>query len=84
MGIKDRMIRFTGQPGLIDSSVVGQQGYTGPVARGELVFVLDVPFWASKEAKEKNRHQPGFVDYPILTPAKRDMVFHTKRNELKH
>lgn len=84
MAIKDRMILPTGQPGLIDQAMAGQQGYAGPVARGELVYVLDVPFWASKEAKEKNRNQPGFVDYPILTPAKRDMVFHTKRNEQKH
>lgn len=84
MGIKDRMIILTGQTGLVDVTKGGQIGYVGPVGRGELVFVLDVPFWASKEAKEKNRNQPGFVDYPVLTPAKRDMVFHTKRNEQKH
>ncbi|QQO90669.1 hypothetical protein pEaSNUABM42_00184 [Erwinia phage pEa_SNUABM_42] len=88
MAIKDRMIipahgaMFS--PGLIDETKGGPIGYEGPVARGELVFVLDVPFWASKEAKEKNRNVPGFVDYPVLTPAKRDTVFHAKRNEVKH
>ncbi|QOC54634.1 hypothetical protein pSALSNUABM04_174 [Salmonella phage pSal-SNUABM-04] len=84
MAIKDRLILPLGQPGLVDPTVRGQIGYVGPVGRGELVFVLDVPFWASKEAKEKNRNEPGFVDYPVLTPAKRDMVFHAKRNETKH
>lgn len=83
MAIKDRMIippegaMFS--PGLVDNSVGGPPGYVGPVGRGELVYALDVPFWASKEAREKNRNEPGFVDYPIITPKKRDMVFHAKR-----
>lgn len=63
---------------------MGMSGYVGPVGRGELVFVLDVPFWATKEAKEKNRGEPYFEDYPVLTPKRQDEVFRLKKLQQSH
>lgn len=90
MSIRERLIvqnNFTVYDAIeaMDHSRGGPVCYTGPVGRGELVFVAEVPFWASKEAKEKNRNEPNFKDYPVLTPKRRDEALRIQAiNNLHH